>query len=543
MDVNRSSGESSCPDPLSDEILRKYWVILSFIVLGIINVLVIFGNTLVIAAVIYTPRLQTITNYFIVSLAVADLLVGLTILPFSMTSEVLKVWVFGNTWCQIWLAVDVWLSTSSIINLCAISYDRYIAVMKPVKYPSHMTSSRAKIVIAGVWIVSFLICFPPLVGWKDRDLSLIESPPEEESILVLNVTDAMQNFTASDLGINNDSLPTPESFTYTSIYNETEFFQDNGTTICSVKDCLLTNSVGYRIYSAVGSFYIPMIVMLFFYCRIYKRAMSTHRAIRQGFITTKFYSRNGRMSEQRMTLRVHRGRSTYNTNNHSESDKNKNSLNVHPDGVRNESGISPTQSRADSTRHLLRTSTKRENHYNRRQLSLREKDDDSRPRLYSQTSAKSISSEDKDGHIDSGKFGGIRNGKRSLRSFKKKQNDSRATKTVGVILGAFIFCWCPFFTVYLIGAFCGNCISNTVFSVFFWLGYCNSFINPCIYALFSKDFRDAFKKILCRCTLRDDYPKRFRVEGALSSMLRNMNLNSVGEDSDTERTTSGMNQN
>jgi hypothetical protein len=51
--------------------------------------------------------------------------------------------------------------------------------------------------------------------------------------------------------------------------------------------CELTNDVGYVVYSALGSFYIPMFVMLFFYWRIYMAAVRTTRAIRQGFKTTK----------------------------------------------------------------------------------------------------------------------------------------------------------------------------------------------------------------------------------------------------------------
>lgn len=75
--------------------------------------------------------------------------------------------------------------------------------------------------------------------------------------------------------------------------------------------------------------------------------------------------------------------------------------------------------------------------------------------------------------------------------------ETKAAKTLGIIVGGFIMCWLPFFTMYLVRAFFPNHIHPTVFSVLFWLGYCNSAINPCIYALFSKDFRFAFKRILC----------------------------------------------
>lgn len=56
--------------------------------------------------------------------------------------------------------------TASILNLCAISLDRYVAVTRPVTYPSIMSTRRAKSLIAGLWVLSFVICFPPLLGWN-----------------------------------------------------------------------------------------------------------------------------------------------------------------------------------------------------------------------------------------------------------------------------------------------------------------------------------------------------------------------------------------
>jgi octopamine receptor len=146
-------------------------LLLSLSVLALINVMVIVGNCLVIAAVFCSSKLRSVTNLFIVSLAVADLLVGVAVLPFSATWEVFKVWIFGDVWCNMWLALDVWMCTASILNLCAISLDRYVAVTRPITYPSIMSPSRAKMLIAGLWVLSFVICFPPLVGWKDSQVN------------------------------------------------------------------------------------------------------------------------------------------------------------------------------------------------------------------------------------------------------------------------------------------------------------------------------------------------------------------------------------
>lgn len=85
------------------------------------------------------------------------------------------------------------------------------------------------------------------------------------------------------------------------------------------------------------------------------------------------------------------------------------------------------------------------------------------------------------------------------RQVKRFKMETKAAKTLGIIVGGFILCWMPFFTMYVVRAFCPDRIPPLLFSILFWLGYCNSAINPCIYAMFSKDFRFAFKMIVCRC--------------------------------------------
>ena len=90
--------------------------------------------------------------------------------------------------------------------------------------------------------------------------------------------------------------------------------------------------------------------------------------------------------------------------------------------------------------------------------------------------------------------------KRNIRfQVKRFRMETKAAKTLGIIVGAFILCWFPFFTIYVVRGFCPECINPLLWSVLFWLGYCNSAVNPFIYAMFSKDFRAAFTKILCKC--------------------------------------------
>jgi len=97
-----------------------------------------------------------------------------------------------------------------------------------------------------------------------------------------------------------------------------------------------------------------------------------------------------------------------------------------------------------------------------------------------------------------------------LRLFKKSRfvkisssHERKATKTLGVIMGAFTACWLPFFIIALIKPICyDQCIPQWLGSLFLWLGYANSLFNPIIYARFNRDFRTPFKHIL-QCHIRD----------------------------------------
>lgn len=75
--------------------------------------------------------------------------------------------------------------------------------------------------------------------------------------------------------------------------------------------------------------------------------------------------------------------------------------------------------------------------------------------------------------------------------------ERKATKTLGIILGAFIVCWLPFFVGTLVMAICKECWFDPVlFDIFTWLGYLNSLINPVIYTVFNDEFKQAFQKLI-----------------------------------------------
>uniref|UniRef100_A0A1I8NNR1 G-protein coupled receptors family 1 profile domain-containing protein n=1 Tax=Stomoxys calcitrans TaxID=35570 RepID=A0A1I8NNR1_STOCA len=141
-------------------------IVIASIIVTILMIVIIVGNMLVIIAIATEKSLKNIQNWFIASLAVADFFLGLIIMPFSLANELMGYWIFGSWWCDIHSAMDVLLCTSSIMNLCLISLDRYWSITKAVDYLKSRTPARAALMIAAVWIMSALICIPPLLGWK-----------------------------------------------------------------------------------------------------------------------------------------------------------------------------------------------------------------------------------------------------------------------------------------------------------------------------------------------------------------------------------------
>lgn len=147
-------------------------IIVASIFAIILMIFVVVGNLLVIVAIVTEKALKNIQNWFIASLAVADFFLGVVVIPFSLANELMGYWVFGSMWCDIHSAIDVLLCTASIMNLCLISLDRYWSITKAVEYLKQRTSFRAGVMITLVWILSAVICIPPLLGWK------VKRPPE-----------------------------------------------------------------------------------------------------------------------------------------------------------------------------------------------------------------------------------------------------------------------------------------------------------------------------------------------------------------------------
>lgn len=152
--------------------------ILSFSFLLLIMTMTLFGNALVILAFKRNTKIRTVTNYFVVSLAVADILIALVSMPIwaaylmsgvELKQGLLKVWTF----------MDILCGVASIINLTAISIERYFCITYPLSYHTTMTSVKAITTIIIIWIFSIIMSSLKIILWK-------LPPPKYELMVVIS---------------------------------------------------------------------------------------------------------------------------------------------------------------------------------------------------------------------------------------------------------------------------------------------------------------------------------------------------------------------
>ncbi|XP_041928169.1 5-hydroxytryptamine receptor 1D [Alosa sapidissima] len=348
-------------------------------ILAVVTLATALSNAFVITTIVLTRKLHTPANVLIGSLAVTDLLVSILVMPIAILYTVSKTWTLGQIVCDIWLSSDITFCTASILHLCVIALDRYWAITDALEYSKRRTMRRASVMIAVVWVISISISIPPLF-WR-------QAKAHEE------LTDCMVN----------------------------------------------TDQISYTIYSTFGAFYVPTVLLVILYGRIYVAARSR---------ILKSPAACGKRFTTAQLIQTSAGSSLCSLNSTSNQEGN-----LHPmvgAGHGQASGQGGGRTGGSGGSPLFANSVK---------VKLADN---------------------------------VLERKRLCAAREKK-----ATKTLGIILGAFIVCWLPFFVGTLVMAICKKCwFDPLLFDVFTWLGYLNSLINPVIYTIFNDEFKQAFQKLI-----------------------------------------------
>lgn len=412
------------------------------ILLSIMILATIMGNVFVIAAIILERSLQGVSNYLILSLAVTDLLVAVCVMPLSLVYEVSVFWYLGNTVCDFWISVDVLCCTASILHLVAISLDRFWGVSN-IDYIRRRCAKQILKMIAVVWLVAVGISIPPLFGWKEE-----QNNPERYGM------------------------------------------------------CIISQNLVYTVFSTFGAFYCPLVLMVFLNFKIYVVARTRIRK-------KNFGGRGGKPTPSNVTCAdmktLNRTSSCSEDDGYTICNGTMAVTTALNEEMQMSAGENPTP---ETNGGFLAVPSVRQMYATRRSMQT----DTAEMSCVTHLTEVHDSPDVNEPHQNNPKHSENNNHKHDLLKLKKRRREAdrkrkdkmemkrerKAAKVLGIITGAFIACWLPFFVLAVLAPFCAeHCdIPEALFSFCLWLGYFNSSLNPILYTIFNPSFRKAFQKII-----------------------------------------------
>ncbi|XP_037045815.1 neuropeptide Y receptor type 1-like isoform X2 [Bradysia coprophila] len=139
-------------------------IILMSVCYGTISLLAVIGNSLVIWIIATTKSMQTVTNFFISNLALADVVIGVFCIPFQFQAALLQRWNLPEFMCSFCPFIQMISLNVSIFTLTAIAIDRHRAIMNPLR--AKPTKYVSKLIISGIWFVSIIFSIPIAVALR-----------------------------------------------------------------------------------------------------------------------------------------------------------------------------------------------------------------------------------------------------------------------------------------------------------------------------------------------------------------------------------------
>nr|XP_046149282.1 muscarinic acetylcholine receptor M5-like [Oncorhynchus gorbuscha] len=505
LQIQNSTFESNTSD--IQPVPHNLWEVITIgTVSAIVSLITVVGNVLVMLSFKVNSQLKTVNNYYLLSLAFADLIIGVLSMNLYTSYILMGYWSLGNLACDLWLAMDYVASNASVMNLLVISFDRYFSITRPLTYRAKRTPKRAAIMIGLAWLVSFVLWAPPILCW--------------------------QYF------VGGRTVPADQC--------QIQFFSEPVITFGT----------------AIAAFYIPVSIMTFLYCKIYKETEKRTKDLAelQGLTTSGppetvnkpqktvllqscFSSSNDRRDRRNQAswsssnqsnvtktttrsdeLAWARADQVISFNSYTSSDEE----NHHPVSAANSQGSSKGQGQTengqapagygdDEESEYFPTATPPPKKPNKKGISYKFKpvskdisspQNDKNPNTDPKTAPPCLSESDQTGGqnqhqnacpssstttkpMDPVLKSQITKRKRMVLIKEKK-----AAQTLSAILLAFILTWTPYNIMVLISTFCSDCIPVSLWHLGYWLCYVNSTINPMCYALCNKTFQKTFKMLL-----------------------------------------------
>ncbi|XP_070541937.1 histamine H2 receptor-like [Ptychodera flava] len=138
-------------------------------VMSLLVLLTVLGNSVVLIVVVKTPKLQDIAGIYMVNLLTTDLIYGSVALPLTAVSSAYGRWVLGHTLCQLKGLTTALLCSVSYGTLALMSLEKYVAILKPLRYSQIMTKKAMAVSLCCLWMYMGILSVSPLFGWGKYD--------------------------------------------------------------------------------------------------------------------------------------------------------------------------------------------------------------------------------------------------------------------------------------------------------------------------------------------------------------------------------------
>lgn len=458
MSLSNLTGNETTKPPALDWPAPHNPVALVFICIGAAAGIVFTagGNILVLESFRIERRLHKPSNYFLFSLACADLIIGLVSMPLYSVYVTVGYWPLGSLVCDLWLALDYACCTVSVMNLLLISSDRLWSVSRPASYRNKMTLRRATIMIIPTWIIPFVGFFTAVIGWPYwsgyvRDPRVCQVPYMDDAV--------------------------------------------------------------FMTISTIVVYWLPLLVIVMIYLQIFRliRQLAARKRSKIGKQTSCVIRTNNlkphaagctspgvaktsnNCSYDITEDRPHRSDSASSSSRTKFLSPSNTSNDVTiPRGLTDPESfeMEPSDDTSSSGRRPNNISANHNmTHEPSTQVTCAEDQSVNGKEQYRLTD----NSKPKKGI----KYRWL-NKQRSCKSKQDKTEraDRKAMKTLTLILGAFFITWSPYSTFFIIIGWCPYCIDVGLYSFSYWLCYMNSTLNPLCYAFANELFRVTFIKIL-----------------------------------------------